>query len=271
MTTSHAQFELEWMGGRPEALLRRRRPGIDELPWGTLSPAAFTPAALLEARKVWTNGAFTEYASAAAFTTIAGAFMECGAPIDLSAAAADFAVDELTHAELAARLLMELGGAVPYEVDLARLAPLSTAATPLGRAAELVLKVASVGEALSVPILAASLRAADQPLTRAVLDKLVRDEGPHARIGDWFFDWAGERLTDADRSALADVALDAIAVYAPLWQREPCDSCQPAAAFGGIPREVYRRTMIESVQHRIAAPLARHGIMLDSARLATLL
>lgn len=267
----YAQFELEWLGGRPEKLLRRRRPGIDELPWGTLEPEAFSPAALLEARKVWTNGAFTEYASAAAFSTIAGALMECGAPIDLSASAADFAVDELSHAELASRLVMELGGAVPYEVDLARLSPLSPASTPLLRAAELVVKVSGVGEALSVPILAASLRAADQPLTRAVLERLVRDEAPHARLSEWFLDWAAERLTDADRTRLGEVALEAIGAYAPLWQEAPCDSCQPDAAFGGIPRETYRETMIDAVQTRIAAPLARRGIELPAARLAALL
>ena len=73
---AEAQFELEWLGGGSERLLRKRRPGTGELPWGTLDRELFSEDALLEARKVWTNGAFTEYASAAAFTTIAGALME---------------------------------------------------------------------------------------------------------------------------------------------------------------------------------------------------
>ena len=44
---------------------------------------------------MWTNGVFTEYASAAAFSALNIAFLECQAPVDLCAAAADFAVDEL--------------------------------------------------------------------------------------------------------------------------------------------------------------------------------
>jgi hypothetical protein len=125
-------FELEWLGGAPEARLRKRRPGIEALPWGTLTNALEDAA---EARRVWTNGAFTEYASAAAFTAMAGAFLECGAPIDLTAAASDCATDELFHTELASRLVMELGGAYPFDVDLAKVSPVTTPGVrPLVRA-----------------------------------------------------------------------------------------------------------------------------------------
>jgi len=265
------QFELDWMGGGAAALLRRRRPGVDELPWGTLDRAQFKPEALAEARKVWTNGAFTEYASAAAFTAMAGALFECGAPIDLSAAAADFAVDELGHTELAARLLAELGGAVPYLVDLEMMAPRSSAPSALERAGELVIKVSSVGEALSVPILAASLEGADHALTRAVLDRLLHDEGPHARMSDWFFEWAGEDLDDGARARLAEVALEAVEVYAPLWRKADCGTCVLVPAFGGLPSETYRNTMIESVRMKIVRPLARHGITLAGERLEGML
>ena len=44
-------------------------------------------AASEAARVVWTESAFSEYASAAAFAAIATALLEAGAPIDLTAAA----------------------------------------------------------------------------------------------------------------------------------------------------------------------------------------
>lgn len=56
---------------------------------------------------------FTEYASAAAFSAISLALMEANAPVDLTAAAADFAVDELVHVRLVSQLVMHLGGGRP--------------------------------------------------------------------------------------------------------------------------------------------------------------
>jgi hypothetical protein len=267
-----AQFELEWLGGPAGARLRRRRPFVDGLPWGSIDLSAFEPAALLEARKVWTNGTFTEYASAAAFASMATAFMECGAPIDLVAAAADFVVDEMNHTELAARMVMELGGAEPYVADLEMVSPVTTKGAPaLLRAAELAIKISCVGEALSVPILTASMNGAGNELTRAVLARLLRDEGAHARIGHWFLDWAQGRLEADARARLATIALDAVAVYAPLWRATPCESCKPVPEFGGIPLDAYRATMKKAVRVRIARPLAKHGIALDADRLADML
>src|SRR5262249_48335750 len=116
-------FALAWRGGATQARLRRRRGTIAHLPGGTIDLA---PTDTTEARAVWSAGTFTEYASAAAFSTLATAMLECGAPIDLVAMAADIAVDELAHVELSARLVMELGGAIPIDVDLALVAPLAT-------------------------------------------------------------------------------------------------------------------------------------------------
>jgi len=265
------QLELEMIGGAPSARLRRRRPGGDALPWGTLEPEAFAADELIEARHVWTNGVFTEYASAAAFSAMAGAFLECGAPIDLSAAAADIVVDELDHAEIASRLVMELGGAVAYHADLALVSPLTTpGVTPVVRAAELAITTSCVGEALSVSALSRSLAVTEHPLVAAVLRRLLADEGPHARLGAWFLAWAADRLTAEDRAHLAVIALDAIAVYAPLW-RDRCDGCEAPATLGGLPVASHAQVMVDAVRTRVARPLARLGIAVDAERLEALL
>lgn len=254
------QFELEWLGGPAGARLRRRRPGIDRLPWGTLDATTWPEDALLEARRVWTNGAFTEYASAAGFTALATALLESGAPIDLVAAAADCAVDEMLHAELAARLTMELGGAAPFVADLEKVAPVTSDARPLVRAAELAVKISCVGESLSVPALTTSLAGSTHPLVRAVLRRLLRDEGPHARIGDWFFGWASDRLDDQERAHLGRVASAAVAVYLP-DEVTPC-GCRPPAELGGVLPTARRGLLAEAVRTKVIPGLARHGIHL---------
>jgi len=240
------------------------------MPWGSMDLATWAPAVVEEARRVWTNGVFTEYASAAAFSALASALLECGAPVDLTAAAADIVVDELFHVELSARLTTELGGAVPLRFDLEKIAPLTTpGARALMRAAELAVATSCVSETLSVPAMARSRAMATSPLVRAVLDRLVADEGPHARLGFWFLDWAAHRLTDGERGRLAELAVATLEVYAPLWGAGACEACPTPVGLAGHDergREALRRAVTAS----IARPLEDYGIALDPGRLAAL-
>jgi hypothetical protein len=253
-------FELSWRGGSTEKRLHRRRPGADDFPWGTLDLATVAPEIADEARKVWTNGVFTEYASAAAFASLTTALLECGAPVDLSAMSADIVVDELFHVEISSRLTTELGGAVPLDFDLAKISPLTTpGARPILRAAELAITTSCVSETLSVPAMARSRAMATHPLVRAVLDRLLADEGPHARLGWWFLDWAAEELTNEERTKLAELAQSTIDVYAPLWNEDECGACPIPIGLGGhdaIGREALRRAVTTNIQ----TPLARYGI-----------
>ena len=180
-------------------------------------------------------------------------------------------VDELDHVELVARLLGELGGAVPLAFDVAAISQVTTpGAAPLGRALELAIAVSCVGEALSVPALTRSRALATEPLVVAVLDRLLGDEGPHAELGFRLLAWAAPRLTAADRAHLAEVALTAIAGFAPLWQAAPCADCT-APALGVAPAAEHQRALVTAVRERVVARLARFDIVVDAARLAALL
>ena len=252
-------FELEWRGGATAKRLHARRPGIERLPWGSVDLSTYDPAYGFEARALWTNGVFTEYASAAAFSALTTALLECGAPVDLVAMSADIVVDEMAHVEMSSRLAMELGGAVPLEFDLANVAPAPSTSRPIMKAAELAVVTSCVSESLSVPALARSRVLADEPLCRAVLETLLADEGPHSRLGFWFLDWAAERLTDAERATLARMVESTIEVYAPLWEDEPCSTCPPPLGLGGHD-QVGKQDLRAAVEHAIRRPLARYGI-----------
>lgn len=263
------QLEVSVLGGWTERRMRRHRSDIDDLPWGTLRLDRYTPEDVALARAMWTNGIFTEYASAAAFSQLATAFVECGAPIDLTATCSDIVVDEMTHVEIVSRVVLELGGAVPYAMDLDRITQLlDPDASPIMRAAELAITTSCVGESLSVPALRESRTLVGGGLLHAVLDRLVRDEGPHAQLGPQFLSWAGDQLTDEDRARLADIALESVAVYAPLWR----SSDRPGApALGSTPDDAYKNLMTSAVRDKIDTRLVRHGIVMDRARLSALL
>ena len=263
------QLELSWLGGATERRLRKRRPGIEKLPWGSIEAERLEDADRAEAIGVWTNAVFTEYASAAAFSSLATACLEACAPVDLTATIADCAVDELAHVELASRILAELGGAAPFEVDMEAVSPRpSQGARAVMRAAEIAITTSCVGEALSLPALRHGKMSARHPLARAVIARLLADEGPHARVGFTFLAWAEARLTTGERAQLATLALDAIESYSSLW-RESCDC--PASSLSGVIDDAYRAGLRLAVAERIALPLARFGIELDGGRLTTLL
>lgn len=206
-------FELGWQGGAAAAHFRRSRPGVDDMPWGTLDARRY-PAELVErARLAWTEGAVSEYASAAAFAALLSDLLAARAPVDLVGMAGEFIADEMLHTELNARVATELGGGAPYLVDWSALAPpVTDGAPPLERAIERAVRLCCVGETLSAPLLAATARVAAHPLTKAVLSRIAREEPPHARLGWLVLDWAGP-LEPALAARLVEAAVDTARDY----------------------------------------------------------
>jgi hypothetical protein len=249
-------FELLVLGGPWRRRLAPRRAWIDELPWHEPIPAQDR----VGARRVWTRSAFSEYASAAAFAEIAAGLLAAGAPIDLTASAADFAADEIVHCELAARLAAALGGAVPLEVDLTKLVRPPRAHAPLLAVAERIVRTCCVGEALTVPLLNAARRAAGSPLFEAALAGIVADEAHHAQLGFWFLDWAAPRLDDADRAHLAAAAAAALAAFTPLYG-EACG----AGGLGALRCADFDPAFADAVRRSVVRPLGLRGIDVEVA------
>lgn len=275
-------FDLEWLGGVTERHFRKVRPGIDEMPWGTLDPKRY-PAALVDrARISWTEAAYNEYCTAAAFAALLEALLQAKAPIDLVGMASDFVADEVLHVELTSRVAMELGGGAPYEIDFEHLRRVpAEGLSAFQRASELVVHVCCVGEAFSLPMLASAYSSATHPLTRAVLQRIVADEAPHGRLGWAYLEWAEDRLDEAERARLADVALATIADLSPLWQRLSSRVIDGVTTEGFLLEHVRELGWTESsaygararraIEEEVAKPLARFGIDLPADRLDALL
>lgn len=261
-------FALSWMGGGAERGFRRRRAGVDELPWGTLDISDVPPVLLDRARLSWTDACFVEYVTATRLATIVQGLLAVRAPIDLAGLAGDFVADEMLHVELHARVLAELGGAVPYRADEALFTPPDVAGPPLFALAAEIVRTCCVGESLSVPLLAATRNAATHPLVRAVLARVVEDEGPHAQLGWLFLEWAD--LSDAERVALADIARAELA-----RARRQAETPRSTAVdghttegfalemvhrLGWLDSEPWVRASVAAIE-QVTTRLARHGIV----------
>jgi hypothetical protein len=255
---SHVPFQPSLLGGPWARRLHPRRAWIDDLPWDEPWPDDAEAASWS-----WTQTAFSEYASAAAFAEIAAALAAAGAPIDLIAAAGDFVVDEIVHVEASARIAAALGGGVMLEVDLTRLVRPSIAEDPRMRAAELLVRTSCVGEALTVPLLKLARELSGSTVVAAAIRRIVQDEALHAQIGGWFLDWADTWLDDAGRSHLGEVAGVAVRAFAPLLGNAGCS----ASGMGVLACDRYDPLFIETVERRVAMPLAARGIEIPTADL----
>ena len=275
-------FDLEWLGGTAEKYFRKLRPGVDEFPWGTLKPQAYPPLLVDRARVSWTEAAFNEYCTAAAFATLLRTLLEAKSPVDLVGMASDFVADEILHVELTSRVAMELGGGAPYRIDFGRLTTdPSSDLTPLQRANEGVVRLCCVGESFSVPMLSGSMKSASHPLTHAVLERIVQDEAPHGRLGWLYLEWVSDLIDDAERARLAGIAMSALRRYEPFWKRlrsKVVDGVtsegfrlEDVRQLGWMESAAYARAAREAVREAVVQPLARFGIELPSAEVDRLL
>ncbi|MCB9677098.1 MAG: hypothetical protein H6737_18420 [Alphaproteobacteria bacterium] len=257
-----AVFELDWLGGAAERAFAPHRGDVDGLPWGTLDWRRFTPAELDQARMAWTTSAHQEWCAAAGFAALLTALLRAGAPVDLVGMAGRFVADEMVHTELNARMAAEVGGGVALQHDPTQLCPpIDPALSPLEAALELAVRVSCVGETFSLPVLAGTRNVATEPIVKAVMARIVADEGPHGRLGWLVLDWALPRLDARQRAWIGAVAADAVAALEPLWT-EPAAPMPDATrhALGWMTPTEYRAVALDAVERRIRRPLEARGL-----------
>lgn len=258
------RFELEMYGDFVERRYRRMRPEVEAMPWNSFDASSYPEEVLLAARATWTGAAFQEHRTGAACTLALRTLFDARAPLDLVAVATRFPLDELAHVELCARMATLLGGGTEILYDpLDSIPEPSRDQSPLRRAAEAIIGTFCVGEAVSIPLLRGTARAAAHPLPRAVLMRIVRDEAAHGAFGFAFLDWAAPELDSDDRAYLANVAAAAIADVEANWERvrsAPLPSFSAAHALGWMQSDAYLELAHASLQTRVLAPLRERGI-----------
>lgn len=254
---SDQPFRVGWFGGAAEKRVRRERPC--DIDFTGLDPSAYPEPLVRSARAAWTYGAYQEYCSAAAFGALQSALLEAGAPIDLVACAGSFVADEMFHVELNTRIAMALGGGISPAVDLSEVTP-QIEGSPLERVLTLAVRTCCVGEAFSLPVLAGTRACTTHPVIRAVLERIVRDEGPHSQLGWWILEWA--EPDGALREKLGRVATDALSRHLEQLDHLPPDpiDAEHVHALGWMTATEWARAAKTAIQRSVVEPLARRGI-----------
>ncbi len=257
-------FELSMLGDAFEKRYRRMRPEVERMPWGTLTPAKYPTEIVAAARRSWTLSAYQEHRTGAACAATLEALIAARAPLDLIAVATRFPLDEMAHVEMCARIAGELGGGTPLLHNSWSLVPHpSPSLPPLLRAAELVVRVFCVGEAVSIPLLRGTWKASSHPLLTAVLGRIVKDEAAHGRFGWVFLDWVAEFLGEDERKHLRMIAREEIAKLETSW-----DNMKPKVfgvgdvnALGWMESEAYLALARRAMETVVKAPLRARGLL----------
>lgn len=259
-----ALFELEILGGAIEKRYRRMRPEVEQMPWGTLDLSEVPEVERIRARRSWTTAAYQEHRTGVGVTEALGLLMQARAPLDLLALGSRFPLDETVHVELCARMAMEAGGGTEIRYEPERMVLGSTfEGRPLLKAAELMVRFFCVGEALSIPLLRGTWKAARHPLPRAVLGRIVKDEAAHGTFGYVFLDWAESELDSRDRKLLgeaADLAIDDVTRQWDDLRRRPKAEWAAGNPLAWMSTDAYLELAVHSMNVNVLEPLRERDI-----------
>jgi hypothetical protein len=175
--------------------------------------------------------------------------------------------DELRHSRLCAKVGDRLV-APPPRYDLAPVrARLRSLADPQRRLWALLLVEVAMGETVSTGLFAAGRRAAREPLTRATLTAILRDEIGHARFGWAALTALAPQLDRCGRSYLADEAARGLAdmerttALPALRRLDAGERFEPLLAeLGVIAPEVRVETFYRAVERGVIPRLCQIGI-----------
>lgn len=235
-----------------EKRLRKRRAWIHELPFDEkIEPTD-------NSKLVWLRTAYSEYASAAAFSNISQALLACNAPLDLIAYANDFTIDELIHTEVAVLIANKLGSQFVLEVDYSKLVkPTSKENTSILQACELIVRTCCVGESLTVPILKKSAELAKSQLISKALTRIRKDEISHAQFGWHFLDWVESFLNQTDLEYLGKITKETIDSFQIVLNGACSES-----GYGVLACQDFDPVFLNAVQKNVIQPMKERGIII---------
>jgi hypothetical protein len=157
----------------------------------------------------WRARIAAEYTSAAVTQHFVLWLMQLGAPPDLLDVGLAVVADELAHARLSHEVYVAAGGTTPPALDAARLGLQRTSPRLEHDVLHVVVQVYCLGETVAVPLFGHLRAGCSEPIARAALDRILRDEVRHRDFGWDVLDWllvspAGPEVPARVTAALPD-------------------------------------------------------------------
>jgi hypothetical protein len=140
-------------------------------------------------RQEWRARIAAEYTSAAITQQLVLWLIQAGAPPDLIDAGLSIVGDELVHSRMSFEVYTAAGGSEPPAIDRTQLG--------IARGSDVLeldilraaVRVFCLGETVAVPLFSHLRAACTEPVARAALDRILRDEVRHRDFGWDMLDW----------------------------------------------------------------------------------
>lgn len=165
-----------------------------------------------EARRFWSERAWSEYAAVPAMSQTILALVRDGGSMDELGAISQMAADEVRHTELSRDVAEAFGG---YTEDIPSglpYAPQSLADNASGSFAQWVVGNGCVSETLSLELMRARLQHTRHPAIAEVLQRILQDEAVHARTSWLTAERVVPMLDGFDREVLSEYVLELVEV-----------------------------------------------------------
>lgn len=226
-----------------------------------------TPRERAAAIATWRARMVNEHISARVFGTLLGQAMAAGVSAPRQCQLAEFASEELRHAQQCASVVLALGGEPVAPLPALPAVPAHVDATPLEALLRNVLSVCCLSETVAVALIRAETLEIGPPGLRTVLDAILADEVGHARFGWTLLDELGP-LDDRLRARLGGylhVALQHLVDHELQHLPDHDGLGDVAARVGVCSGHAARQLLADTVKTVIVPGLARHGLVATPA------
>jgi hypothetical protein len=140
-------------------------------------------------REEWRARIAAEYTSAAITQTLVLWLIQAGAPPDLIDAGLVIVGDELVHSRMSHEVYVAAGGTQPPAIVREQLGLSRTTGSLEQDILLAAVRVFCLGETVAVPLFSHLREPCTEPVARAALDRILRDEVRHRDFGWDLLDW----------------------------------------------------------------------------------
>lgn len=164
----------------------------------------------------WRERIAAEYTSAAITQHLVLWLIQAGAPPDLIDAGLAIVADELVHSRMSHEVYVAAGGSEPPALDRDRLGLARTDPRLELDILRVAVRVFCLGETVAVPLFSHLRATCVEPVAKAALDRILRDEVRHRDFGWDLLDWLlflDESLAEVVAAALPSMFAELEHVY----------------------------------------------------------
>ena len=214
----------------------------------TFDAGQYDKEMLTRGRRAWTLRTNDEYRSMVAFSELTHLCAEMHAPLDVIALASRLIRDEVRHVEICSQMTNLLGGR-PKKAPQPQYARTNPQRSARRRALHHAIGSCAIGETISVTMLAGTRAHCTDPVAKATLTQILRDESFHSRFG-WL--WMPHMdLTDEDRRWLDKFiprVFGSLPASIPMSKKEYTPS-----PFGAMPNQERKDRLYEVIDEIVEA------------------